>query len=102
MRINFWMDYASPFCYIAFHRLNEAIKTVGIDQNKLEYNFCTVLELLVLLSLVEAELVEQPLAPTKLSTTALISNIFFICIIPLFFYSYPTIKFTLSAQFNLA
>ena len=35
------MDYASPFCYIAFHRLNEAIKTVGIDQNKLEYNFCT-------------------------------------------------------------
>lgn len=41
MRINFWMDYASPFCYIAFHRLNEAIKTVGIDQNKLEYNFCT-------------------------------------------------------------
>lgn len=41
MRINFWMDYASPFCYIAFHRLNEAIKTVGIDRNKLEYNFCT-------------------------------------------------------------
>lgn len=40
MKINFWMDYASPFCYIAFHKLNEAIKSVGIDQNKLEYNFC--------------------------------------------------------------
>lgn len=32
-------DYASPFCYIAFHKLTEAVKAVGIDQNKLDYNF---------------------------------------------------------------
>ena len=39
MRMSFWMDYASPFCYIAFHKLTEAVKAVGIDQNKLDYNF---------------------------------------------------------------
>lgn len=39
MRMSFWMDYASPFCYIAFHKLTEAANAVGIDQNKLEYNF---------------------------------------------------------------
>ena len=33
MRMSFWMDYASPFCYIAFHKLTEAVKAVGIDQN---------------------------------------------------------------------
>lgn len=37
--MSFWMDYASPFCYIAFHKLTEAVKAVGIDQNKLDYNF---------------------------------------------------------------
>ena len=41
MRMSFWMDYASPFCYIAFHKLTEAVKAVGIDQNKLDYNFRT-------------------------------------------------------------
>lgn len=40
MKINFWMDYASPFCYMAFCRLEEAIKAVAIDQDKLELNFC--------------------------------------------------------------
>ena len=35
------MDYASPFCYIDFHKLTEAVKAVGIDQNKLDYNFRT-------------------------------------------------------------
>ena len=39
MRMSFWMDYASSFCYIAFHKLTEAVKAVGIDQNKLDYNF---------------------------------------------------------------
>ena len=39
MRMSFWMDYASPFCYIAFHKLTEAVEAVGIDQNKLDYNF---------------------------------------------------------------
>ena len=39
MRMSFWMDYASPFCYIAFHKLTEAVKAVRIDQNKLDYNF---------------------------------------------------------------
>ena len=38
MRMSFWMDYASPFCYIAFHKLTEAVKAVGLDQNKLDYN----------------------------------------------------------------